>query len=37
MLGKISYWVFMEKHPIGCSFQLLWLKEIGKGKGFGKS
>jgi len=20
-----------EKHPIGCSFKLLWLKEIGKG------
>ena len=28
-----------KKHPSGCSFVLLWLKEIGKGngKGFGKA
>jgi len=28
-----------KKHPSGCSFRLLWLKENGKGKinGFGKA
>jgi len=33
---QIEWW---EKHPSGCSFQLIWLKEIikGIGKGFGKA
>jgi len=32
---QVEWW---EKHASECSFQLLWLKEIGKGngKGFGK-
>ena len=30
-LFQVEWW---EKHPSGCSFQLLWLKE--NGKGFGK-
>ena len=34
-LFQVEFWT---KHPSGCSFWLLWLKEIGKGngKGFGK-
>ena len=33
---QVEWW---EKHPSGCSFGLLWLKEIGKdkGKGFEKA
>ena len=38
-MGHIFQVEWWEKHPSRCSFQLLWLKEIGKGnvKGFGKA
>ena len=38
-MGHVFQDEWWEKHPSVCSFQLLWLKEIGKGnnKGFGKA
>ena len=35
VMGHIFESEWWEKHPSGCSFWLLWLKEIGKG--FGKA
>ena len=38
-MGHIFQTEYWEKHHSGCSFGLLWLKEIGKenGKGFAKA
>jgi len=38
VMGYIFQAKLWEKHPSGCSFGLLWLKEIGNGNGkdFGK-
>ena len=37
-MGHVFQAECWEKHPNGCSFDLLWLREIGKGicKGFEK-
>ena len=37
-MGHLFQDEWRKKHPSGCSFRLLWIKEISKGdsKGFGK-
>jgi len=39
VMGHVFQAKWWEKHPSGCSFGLLWLREIfkGNGKGFGEA